>query len=180
MRTRLVFRLFSFSRPRVPVPRNESAWSYAPSSVERVALERELAELRASFVSSRQLEYIIIVFYGPSRLHNAVIEGGKLPSLEFGGMEGKPVHVPCVIGGKAVDTKLRGRQVMPTDHAMTVCTYSMADKDTVKIAIDNGMKAKEEWGKLPFEDRAAVFLKAADLAAGKYRKVDISIVFVKL
>lgn len=58
---------------------------------------------------------------------------------------------------------------MPHDHARHLCTYHEADEATVAKAIDGALAAKEKWETLPWNDRAAIFLKAADLVSGKYR-----------
>lgn len=61
------------------------------------------------------------------------------------------------------------KQPMPHDHANHLCTYHEADEATVASAIDGALAAKAEWESLPWNDRAAIFLKAADLVSGKYR-----------
>jgi 1-pyrroline-5-carboxylate dehydrogenase len=58
---------------------------------------------------------------------------------------------------------------MPHDHARHLCTYHEADEATVAQAIDGALAAKAEWESMPWNDRAAIFLKAADLVSGKYR-----------
>ena len=58
---------------------------------------------------------------------------------------------------------------MPHDHARHLCAYHEADEATVAKAIDGALAAKEKWESLPWNDRAAIFLKAADLVSGKYR-----------
>ncbi|ROT39827.1 1-pyrroline-5-carboxylate dehydrogenase [Sodiomyces alkalinus F11] len=80
-----------------------------------------------------------------------------------------PLDVPIVIGGKEVKTSSTGKQVNPADHASTVATYSKASPADVSKAIDAALAAKAEWESLPFADRAAVFLKAAELISTKYR-----------
>jgi 1-pyrroline-5-carboxylate dehydrogenase len=50
-----------------------------------------------------------------------------------------------------------------------VARYSNAGAAEVNAAIESALKAKESWEMLPFADRAAIFLKAADLISGKYR-----------
>jgi 1-pyrroline-5-carboxylate dehydrogenase len=60
-------------------------------------------------------------------------------------------------------------QQNPSDHASTVASYSNASPSDVSAAIDAALAAKPAWESLPFCDRAAIFLKAADLIAGKYR-----------
>jgi 1-pyrroline-5-carboxylate dehydrogenase len=57
----------------------------------------------------------------------------------------------------------------PSSHATTIAKYSNASPAEVTAAIDSALKSKQSWEMLPFSDRAAVFLKAADLIAGKYR-----------
>ena len=58
---------------------------------------------------------------------------------------------------------------MPADHANYLCAYHEADQAIVAAAIDGALSAKSEWERMPWNDRAAIFLKAADLVSGKYR-----------
>ncbi|KAJ6515618.1 delta-1-pyrroline-5-carboxylate dehydrogenase [Mycena sanguinolenta] len=80
-----------------------------------------------------------------------------------------PFEVPCVINGKPVKTGKLGSQPMPHDHAKNLCTYHEADSAIVSQAIDGALAAKYDWESMPWNDRAAIFLKAADLVSGKYR-----------
>jgi 1-pyrroline-5-carboxylate dehydrogenase len=50
-----------------------------------------------------------------------------------------------------------------------LATYSQATEKDVSRAIDNVLAAKQQWVDMPFVDRAAIFLRAADLVSGKYR-----------
>jgi 1-pyrroline-5-carboxylate dehydrogenase len=68
-----------------------------------------------------------------------------------------------------VKTGKLGKQPIPFDHARHICTYHEADDATVEAAIEGALAAKAEWESMPWNDRAAIFLKAADLASGKYR-----------
>jgi 1-pyrroline-5-carboxylate dehydrogenase len=77
--------------------------------------------------------------------------------------------VPVVVGGQQVTTSALSTQVNPSDHASTVASYHTATPADVSRAIDAALAAKPAWESLPFADRAAVFLKAADLVATKYR-----------
>ncbi len=80
-------------------------------------------------------------------------------------------EVPCIINGEEIYTGNVETQVMPTEHGHVLCDYHTADEAVVQKAIDAAMSpAAREWAKWPFEDRAAVFLKVADLCAGKYRE----------
>lgn len=80
-----------------------------------------------------------------------------------------PFEVPCIIDGKAIKTGDVQTQIMPHDHARVLAKYHAATPELVQQAIDGALKAKTAWEELPWADRAAIFLKAADLIAGKYR-----------
>ncbi|KII94699.1 hypothetical protein PLICRDRAFT_33512 [Plicaturopsis crispa FD-325 SS-3] len=80
-----------------------------------------------------------------------------------------PFEVPIVINGKPVKTGKLAKQPIPSDHARHLCTYHEADEATVAAAIDGALAAKSAWESMPWNDRAAIFLKAADLVSGKYR-----------
>ncbi|KAI4728604.1 delta-1-pyrroline-5-carboxylate dehydrogenase 1 [Aureobasidium sp. EXF-10728] len=80
-----------------------------------------------------------------------------------------PVDVPVVIAGKTISNQTKLSQSDPSAHANSVASYANASSQDVSAAIDAALAAKPAWENLPFADRAAVFLKAADLIAGKYR-----------
>ncbi|KAF3012621.1 1-pyrroline-5-carboxylate dehydrogenase [Neopestalotiopsis sp. 37M] len=80
-----------------------------------------------------------------------------------------PLEVPLVVGGKEIKTSQTSQQFNPSNHSQAVATYSLATPEHVNQAIESALAAREAWAALPFADRAAVFLKAADLIAGKYR-----------
>ncbi|KAL8387793.1 hypothetical protein RB595_009670 [Gaeumannomyces hyphopodioides] len=80
-----------------------------------------------------------------------------------------PLEVPIVVGGKEIKTSSTGTQVNPADHKTVIATYSKASPEDVSRAIDSALAAKASWASLPFHDRAAIFLKAADLISTKYR-----------
>lgn len=58
---------------------------------------------------------------------------------------------------------------MPSNHKHVLCKFHQANKEILQKAIDAAMAAKPVWEAMPWEDRAAIFLKAADLLAYKYR-----------
>eukprot|EP01083_Nonionella_stella_P247098 857136_1 len=78
-------------------------------------------------------------------------------------------EIPCVIGGEEVRTGNVKTQVMPTKHAHTLCKYHQADESVVQDAIKASLSAKKDWENMPFDDRAAIYFKAADLLSTKYR-----------
>jgi 1-pyrroline-5-carboxylate dehydrogenase len=80
-----------------------------------------------------------------------------------------PLEVPLVIAGEKVTSTKIATQSNPSAHGSAVATYSLASGADVGRAIDGALAAKASWEALPFADRAAVFLKAADLVSTKYR-----------
>lgn len=77
--------------------------------------------------------------------------------------------IPMYIGGKEVRTENRAEIHAPHDHQHVLASYSKGDKDHVIDAINAALKARPSWEELPWEQRASIFLKAADLIAGPYR-----------
>lgn len=80
-----------------------------------------------------------------------------------------PLEVPIVVAGQEVKTSTIYTQQDPSSHATSVASYSNASPEDVNKAIESALKAKKSWEDLPFSDRAAIFLKAADLLSSKYR-----------
>ncbi|KAK3071756.1 1-pyrroline-5-carboxylate dehydrogenase [Teratosphaeriaceae sp. CCFEE 6253] len=81
----------------------------------------------------------------------------------------RPIEVPIVVAGKESKTSKVSAQPIPSNHKEHLSKWSNASTADIETAIDSALKAKSSWESLPFADRAAVFLKAADLVAGKYR-----------
>ena len=80
-----------------------------------------------------------------------------------------PIDVPLYIGGKEIRTANKKPLTAPHDHQKILGYYNVGDATHVEQAIDAALKAKAAWAALPWEERAAVFLKAADLLAGPFR-----------
>ncbi|KAF8469037.1 delta-1-pyrroline-5-carboxylate dehydrogenase [Kalaharituber pfeilii] len=80
-----------------------------------------------------------------------------------------PYKIPLVIDGKPITTTITVPQHIPSSHATVLAEASQATPELVQQAIASALKAKQEWERLSFVDRASVFLKAADLISGKYR-----------
>ena len=83
----------------------------------------------------------------------------------------KEIEIPLIIGGKEVRTGKLGQVVMPHDHQHVLAKYHQAGEKEIEQAIEAAMAAKPAWAALRWEERAAIFLKAADLLSGKYRFV---------
>ncbi|TFG74555.1 MAG: aldehyde dehydrogenase family protein, partial [Flavobacteriales bacterium] len=79
------------------------------------------------------------------------------------------VEIPLYIGSEEIKTGKTRPMSPPHDHKHQVGHYHLAEKKHVTQAIKNGLSARNDWSRLPWEQRAAIFLKAADLIAGPYR-----------
>lgn len=84
-------------------------------------------------------------------------------------LRSKEVDAPMWIGGEKIYTDKKISMHPPHDLKHTLGHYSEGTSEHVNQAIDSALSAKSEWEKMPWQDRAAIFLKAADLIAGPYR-----------
>jgi len=84
-------------------------------------------------------------------------------------LKSREIEIPLIIGGKEIKTGKLGKCILPHDHRRVIGTYHQAGEREVQMAIDTALKARGDWAALPWADRAAVFLKAADLIAGPWR-----------
>ena len=111
-----------------PMPANEIVNQYAPSSPEKIALKKALADLKS-----------------------------------------KETEIPMFIGGKEFKTNKRIAIHPPHEIHHTLGYFYEGNEQHVHDAIEAALQAKEAWTNMLWEDRAHIFLKAADLIAGKYR-----------
>lgn len=81
------------------------------------------------------------------------------------------VEIPIIIGGKEIKTGNIKESVMPHDHQHVLARYHVAGEAELKLAIEAALDAKSDWENMPWEHRAAIFMKAADLLAGPWRYV---------
>ncbi len=79
------------------------------------------------------------------------------------------IDIPFYINGKEVTTGNTKTLSAPHDHQHVVGTYHLAEKSHVEDAIATALEARKAWAELPWEQRAGIFLKAAELIAGPYR-----------
>ncbi|KAL5043908.1 hypothetical protein BDW71DRAFT_216138 [Aspergillus fruticulosus] len=80
-----------------------------------------------------------------------------------------PVQSSIYYNGKAQAASRSWDQPLPAEHGTTFTNYPVASKEQVSAAIESALKARKDWENTPFVDRAAIFLKAAELVTGKYR-----------
>lgn len=81
----------------------------------------------------------------------------------------EPIDVPMYIGSSLVRTNEKLTLTSPQEHAKVLGYLNRGTKEHVIQAIDTALAARERWAQLPWEHRAAIFLRAADLLAGPYR-----------
>ncbi len=79
------------------------------------------------------------------------------------------IDVPLYIGGEEIRTGNTRTMSAPHDHQHIVGTYHLAEQSHVEKAIANALESRQAWANMAWEQRAAIFLKAAELVAGPYR-----------
>lgn len=84
-------------------------------------------------------------------------------------MAGERIEIPIIIGGQEHRSGELARSVMPHDHQHVLADWHKASPKHVEMAIEAARKAQYEWSNWPWEDRVAVFLKAAELLATTWR-----------
>jgi 1-pyrroline-5-carboxylate dehydrogenase len=84
---------------------------------------------------------------------------------------GRVVDIPLVIGGKEVRTGDTFPVVMPHAHGHVIAQAHRAGPKEVDAAVTAALEARHDWSRTPWEERAAVFMRAADLLAGPRRQV---------
>ncbi|WP_291400024.1 L-glutamate gamma-semialdehyde dehydrogenase [Daejeonella sp.] len=104
-----------------------------------------------------------ILNYGPGSKERALLKEALADARS------KTIDIPMYIDGKEIRTDKKVNIYPPHDHQHLLGTYSQGTKEHVSEAINAALKAKSAWENLAWEQRAAIFLKAADLIAGPYR-----------
>jgi 1-pyrroline-5-carboxylate dehydrogenase len=86
-------------------------------------------------------------------------------------MASEHLEIPVIIGGKHLRTGKTDTVRMPHKHSHVLATLHEADASHVEQAIQNALSVKNEWARMPFHERAAIFLRAAELLATRYRPI---------
>ena len=84
-------------------------------------------------------------------------------------LRSRQIEVPLIIGGKEVKTGKTAELKVPHNHEISLGVYHKASKEEVEMAIEAALEARKTWADMPWEQRASIFLKAADLLAGPWR-----------
>ena len=85
-------------------------------------------------------------------------------------MSAETVDIPVIIGGQEIRTGHPGEVVLPHMHRHVLGTWHKATPELVHKAVVNALEARREWASWPAEDRAAVFLRAAELLSTTWRQ----------
>jgi len=104
-----------------------------------------------------------VLNYGPRSVERAALKAALAEGRS------KVIDIPMYIGDKLVHTGKKAEIRPPHDHQHLLATYHEGDASHVHAAIDAALAAKAQWENLPWEERAAIFLKAAELLSGPYR-----------
>lgn len=95
----------------------------------------------------------------------------KKLSAQMEKMLGEEIEIPLIIGGKEIKTGNFADCRCPHDHAHLLARYHKAGAPEVKKAVKAAMEAWKDWSEMDWVSRAAIFLRAAELLAGKYRYI---------
>jgi 1-pyrroline-5-carboxylate dehydrogenase len=105
----------------------------------------------------------LVLNYGPRSVERAALKAALDEA------RAQQIDIPMYIGGKEVRTSNKLEIRPPHDHKHLLATFSEGDASHVNASIDAALAAKANWENLPWEQRAAIFLKAAELISGPYR-----------
>ncbi len=89
-------------------------------------------------------------------------------------MAAETVDIPIIIGGKEIRTGVTEKVVMPHKHGHVLGNFHKATEEHVRQAADAAVKARKEWSSWSFDDRAAVFLRAAELLTTTWRSTVVA------
>uniref|UniRef100_A0A7C4UFV4 L-glutamate gamma-semialdehyde dehydrogenase n=1 Tax=candidate division WOR-3 bacterium TaxID=2052148 RepID=A0A7C4UFV4_UNCW3 len=104
-----------------------------------------------------------VLEYGPGSPEKKAVKA-KLKELKE-----KEIEIPLIIGGKEVRTGNLGKCIIPHENKKILGVYHKAGQKEIEMAIEAALKAQESWASMPYEHRASIFLKAAEIIAGPKR-----------
>ena len=106
-----------------------------------------------------------VLSYAPGTPERAALKAA------LGSVGGQQPEIAVVVDGRQIRTGQTHDVVSPHCHQRVLARVHQADRGTIEAAVKAAVEAQRDWGHWRFEDRAAVFLKAADLLAGEYRQI---------
>ncbi|MEX0823060.1 MAG: L-glutamate gamma-semialdehyde dehydrogenase [Balneolaceae bacterium] len=84
-------------------------------------------------------------------------------------LKSKEIEIPAIINGQEVKTGRTDDVVMPHNHGHKLATVHYCGEKEVKMAIESSLEARKKWSEMPWEERVAIFQKAADIVTGPWR-----------
>ena len=84
-------------------------------------------------------------------------------------LQAQEIEVPLIIGGKEIYTGRTAEMRTPHNHKIKLGVYHKASAKEVQMAIEAALEARKTWAEMPWQDRVAIFLKAAELLSGPWR-----------
>ncbi len=101
--------------------------------------------------------------YAPGTLERKLLKE-KLHELKS-----KEIEIPAIINGREVKTDRQADVVMPHNHGHKLGTVYLCGEKEVKMAIESNLEARKQWAEMPWEERVAIFQRAADMVTGPWR-----------
>ena len=89
----------------------------------------------------------------------------------LGSVGARQADIPAVVNGREIRTGNTHDVVSPHCHGRVLAKAHQADRGTIESAVESAVQAQQDWGHWRFEDRAAVFLRAAEMLAGTHRQL---------
>ena len=106
-----------------------------------------------------------VLSYGPGSPERAALKSALTA------VAARQVDIPAVVGGREIRSAVTQDVVSPHCHGRVLARAHQADRATIDAAVKAAVEAQREWGHWRFEDRAAVFLRAAELLATSHRQL---------
>ena len=156
------------SAPAVNPPRAASRGASTDSSPAAAATERPIPSqgLIAGFNGNRRVPPPMnepVRSYAPGSPERAALKD------RLARMASERIEIPVIIGGKEYRSKETAQAVMPHAHRHVLADWHKATEEHVRLAVQASQEARREWANWALEDRAAVFLKAAELLSTTWR-----------
>ena len=105
----------------------------------------------------------VVLSYGPGSPEKSALKAAIRE------LKSQQIEIPMTIGGKKIFTKDKRSIHPPHELSHTLGAHAIGGKEHVEMAIEAAMDAKDSWAAMPWQERAAIFLRAADLLSGPYR-----------